>query len=274
MPNLSTPQQAREHARARAESESRIKPSIPASAARDLPPGIEAADMVWDETIGAGGYSSRVITRGTRLRFINLDGDACVNLLVFNADRPTERLNVADTAKVQWNGYLGKGTLVLSDLGHVLMSGLEDTGGKHDMFCGCSTEKSNEGKYGCGENFSPYPNARDRFLVALQKHGLGKRDIASNLNLFQSVRVEPDGQLTFVEQAGRPGDYIEFRAEMNLLVVLANTPHVLDPRTTYTCTPVRVLAYRGPLTPAADPLRTASADSLRIFQYTEDYYTV
>lgn len=273
MSDLSTPLKAREHARARAECESAIKPTIPASAATNLPPGIEAADVVWDETVGAGGYSSRTLARGTRLRFINLEGDACVNLLVFNADRPTERLNVADTAKVQWNAYLGKGTLVLSDLGHVLLSVVADTGGKHDLLCGCSTEKSNAAKYGHGESYSPYPNARDRLLVALQKHGLGKRDISGNLNLFQSVRIEPDGVLTFIEHAGRPRDYIEFRAEMNLLVVLANTPHVLDPRPEYACTPVRVLAYRGPLTPADDPIRTGSPDARRIFENTEDSYT-
>ena len=37
---------------------------------------------------------------------------------------------------------------------------------------------------------------------------------------------------------------------MNVLVVAANTPHVLDPRTKYTCTPVRFTAYRGAVTAA------------------------
>ena len=32
------------------------------------------------------------------------------------------KLNVADTIKVQWNGYLGEGKLLLSDMGRVLMS--------------------------------------------------------------------------------------------------------------------------------------------------------
>lgn len=273
MPDLSTPLQAREHARGRADAESRLKPTIPASAAQDLPTGIDAADVVWDETFGGGGYSSRVLARGTRVRLINLEGDACVSLIVFNADRPTERLNVADTSKVQWNAYIGKGTLILSDMGHVLLSVIEDTCGRHDLLCGCSTEKSNARKYGHGENYSLHPNARDRFLIALQKHGLGKRDIGSNLNLFKGVRVEPDGGLTFVQTANHAGEYIEFRAEMNVLVVLANTPHVLDPRPTYHCTPVRVLASRGAITPADDPIRTASPEAQRIFENTEDYYT-
>lgn len=274
VPDQSTPHQAREHARGRADAESRLMPTIPASAARDLPAGIDSADVVWDETIGAGGYTSRVLKRGTRLRLINLEGDACVSLLVFSADRPTERLNVADTSKVQWNAYISKGTLILSDLGHVLMSIVEDTCGMHDLLCGCSTEKSNASKYGHGENYSPYPNARDRFLIALQKHGLGKRDIGSNLNLFKSVRVEPDGGLTLVQRANRASEHIEFRAEMNVLVVLANTPHVLDPRLTYDCTPVRVLAYHGAITPTDDPIRMASPEAQRLFENTDDDFVL
>jgi len=62
--------------------------------------------MLWEETLGAGGYASRKLARGTRLRLIDLQGDACVSMLAFNADQPIERLNVADTLKVQWTANL------------------------------------------------------------------------------------------------------------------------------------------------------------------------
>jgi uncharacterized protein YcgI (DUF1989 family) len=87
--------------------------------ADDLPTGVPADDLLWEETIAAGGYASRRLQRGARLRLIDLKGDACASLLLFNADMPTERLNVADTVKVQWNAYLGQGKLLLSDMGRV-----------------------------------------------------------------------------------------------------------------------------------------------------------
>jgi hypothetical protein len=59
---------------------------------------------------------------------------------------------------------------------------------------------------------------------------------------------------------------------MNVLVVLVNAPHVLDPRTRYTATPVRVTAYRGEVTPADDPIRTGSPEALRAFQNVEEYF--
>ena len=105
-PSTADPKGARDHARAMAGTRVAAMPTVPASDADNLPDGVPAADMVWEETIAAGGYSSKELRRGTRLRLIDLDGDACVSIQIFNAERTTERLNVADTVKVQWNAYL------------------------------------------------------------------------------------------------------------------------------------------------------------------------
>jgi len=59
---------------------------------------------------------------------------------------------------------------------------------------------------------------------------------------------------------------------MDLIVVLANCPHVLDPRTDYCVTPVRATAWRGPVTPPNDPIRNATPEGLRAFQNVEDYF--
>jgi uncharacterized protein YcgI (DUF1989 family) len=62
------------------------------------------------------------------------------------------------------------------------------------------------------------------------------------------------------------------RAEMDVLVVLANCPHVLDPRPAYTVTPVRVTAWRGEPATLDDPIRNATPEGLRAFLNVEDYY--
>jgi uncharacterized protein len=272
-PDTSTPLAAREHARAMAGTRVETMPTLPARAASDLPPGVEPEAVVWDETIGAGGYASRVLSRGTTLRLTDVEGDACLGLLVYNADQPIERLNVADTVKVQWNAYLKEGALLLSDMGRVLMSIRQDEMGQHDAFCGCSSERSNRARYGDGANHGPYPNARDRFLLALAKHGLGRKDVMPNVNLFKGVRIDDEGALSLVAESSRPGAHVELRAEMNVLVVMANTPHVLDDRRGYNATPVRILAWRGEPTPEDDPVRNATPEGLRAFLNSEDWFT-
>ncbi len=173
--------------------------------ADDLPPGVSADDLLWEETIAPGGYASRRLPRGSRTRLIDVDGDACASILIFNAEMPTERLNVADTVKIQWNAYLGAGKLLLSDMGRVLMSIEADDAGTHDAFCGASNAASNARAYGEGGNWSAHPNARDRLLLGAAKHGLGRRDVHPCINLFKGVRIAADGATVLDCRAVRAG---------------------------------------------------------------------
>lgn len=273
MSETATPYAAQTHARAQAGTRVESMPTVPARAATDLPSGVAAADAVWDETIAAGGYASRQIARGSRLRLTDVAGDAAVSLLIFNAERPIERLNIADTLKVQWNGYLGQGRLLLSDMGRVLASIVEDEAGTHDAFCGASNQASNARKYGDGFNHGAHPNARDRFSLGVAKFGLGRKDIHPCLNLFKEVRIGQGGETVIDIGPYAPGRHITLRAEMDLIVVLANCPHVLDPRDAYAVTPVRATAWRGPVTPETDPIRNATPEGLRAFLNVEDYFS-
>ena len=263
------PAGARAHARAMAGTRVDCMPVVPATAAVDLPLDVQAACVLWDETIAPGGYAAKQLNRGARLQLTDLKGDACLSMLLFNAERPIERLNVADTLKVQWNAYLGAGRLLLSDMGKVLMSVIEDSGGRHDAFCGASTVASNAAKYGDGDNWGPHPSARDRFTLAAAKFGLGRKDIHPCINWFKGVRIAEDGATAFEPGPG-VRQTLTLRAEMDVIVVLANCPHVLDPRPDYTVTPARALAWRGPPTPIDDPIRNATPEGLRAFQNVKE----
>ena len=272
MATTADPHGAQAHARAMAGTIVEAMPILPA-AADDTP-----RPALWEETIAAGGYGSRRLARGTRLRLADLYGDACASMLLFNAENPLERLNVADTVKVQWNGYLGAGKLLLSDMGRVMMTILEDGtapqggAGTHDAFCGASNEASNARRYGDGVNYGTHANARDRFMLGVAKHGLGRKDVHPCINWFKGVRIEADGATTPQVGPFAPGRALLLRAEMDLIVVIANCPHVLDPRGEYLIAPLRATAWRGAITPSDDTIRNATPEGLRAFLNTEDYY--
>jgi urea carboxylase-associated protein 2 len=238
----------------------------------DAMPIVPAPDgLIWDETIAGGGYTSRRIARGTRLTLTDRDGDACASILLFNAECPVERLNVADTIKVQWNAYLGPGKLLLSDMGRVMAAILMDDAQTHDAFCGASNAASHARKYGKAGNFGPHPSARERFLIAAAKYGLGRRDVHPCVTLFKAVRIDGDG-VTHAELGPfPPGRSLTLRAEMDMILILANCPHVLDQRP-YSVTPLRIIAAAGPATADDDAIRTASPEGLRAYLNTEDYY--
>ncbi len=268
---LADPLAARDHARAQGGTRVESMPVLP-PVADDLPGDVAPADLVWEETIAAGGYATRRLSRGSRLRLIDLYGDACASLLVFNAEMPTERLNVADTVKVQWNAYLGAGKLLLSDMGRVLFSILADDAGTNDTFCGTSNSATNAAKYGEGRNSGAFPSGRDRFLLGAAKHGLGRRDVHPCVNLFKGAKIEADGTITPEVGPFAPGRSVVLRAEMDVIVVIANVPHVLDPRAEWSVTPLRATAWRGPVTAEDDPVRGATPEGLRAFTNVEDYF--
>jgi urea carboxylase-associated protein 2 len=263
---------ARRHARSMGALRVDAMPTVPASAAAALPPGVDPAEMLWEETIAAGGYAAKELHRGARLRLTDLQGDACASMLVFNAERPAERLNVADTVKVQWTAYLKAGSLLLSDMGRVLLSVLEDTAATHDTFCGASNRNGNARSYGSGDNWGPYPNARDRFLLGTAKFGLGRRDVHPCVNWFKGVRIAGDGATILDHGPFAPGRHVTLRAEMDLIVILANCPHPLDPRPDFCISPVRVSAWRGAPAPADDPIRNASPEAQRAFLNVDEYF--
>ncbi|MFC9330635.1 urea amidolyase associated protein UAAP1 [Kitasatospora sp. NPDC057015] len=248
---------ARAHARAQHGTVVDCMPLLPP------PPG-----TLWEEKVAGGNYTHLTVPAGAELTLTDTEGEACAHLLLYVTDRPWERLNTADTAKVQWNAYLGAGSLLLSDQGRVLATVLRDTSGHHDTLTGTSTAARNTARYGDGSAHGPSPAGRELFKLAAAKHGLTARDLPPSISFFRGVRAEPDGALTPTGAAG-PGARVTLRAEQPLTVLIANTAHPLDPRPGYHCTPLLVRAVPGTPTAAGDPLRTATPEAHRAYLNTD-----
>lgn len=267
--STSTTAGARAHARAQEGTVVDARPVLPASTS-EPPAGVERERLRWAERVGGGGYTQKRLARGTVLRLTDVTGDACASMLLYNADAPFERLNIADTVKVQWQVYSGAGQLLLSDQGRVLASIAEDTSGRHDAIYGTSALARNAERYGDGTAHGPSPAGRELFALAAAKHGLGRRDIPPCISFFQGVRIDEAGRPEFVGSAGA-GASITLRIEMPTIVLLANTAHPLDPRPEYVSAPLDVLAWTDRPTGPGDALWDATPEGRRAFLNTHDY---
>src|SRR6478609_378261 len=272
MTSISTasPLGARDHARAQGGTVVDTMPTVPAATAADWPADVAPGDRLHAETVAGGNYTTVVLARGSVLELTDLAGDACAHLVLTNAAQVDERLNVADTVKIQWQAYLGAGSMLLSDRGRVLATVVEDTSGRHDTFAGTSSRAANEARYGDGSPQGGTPAGRELLLLAALKNGLDARDVPPSLSFFQGVRVADDGTTEFTGSAG-PGARVRLRLELPCVVLLANVPHPVDPRAEYVSTPLRVRAWRG--TPAAldAPEATVGPEAARAFANTIDY---
>lgn len=261
---------ARTHARAQEGTVVHTAPTVPASAFPDLPQGVDPADAVWADRVTGGGYAHRVLAPGTAVRLTDLEGDACASVLLFSSPMPWERLNVADTVKVQWQVYAGARRLLLSDQGRVLASIAADTSGHHDTLYGTSAAARNEERYGDGSPHGPSPAGRELFVLAAAKHGLDRRDIGPSISFFQGVRIDAEGRPQWRGSAGL-GASVTLRTEMPVVLLIANTAHPLDPRPAYTSTPLEVVAWRDRTTTPEDPLWGATPEGRRAFENTRDH---
>ena len=240
--------------------------ALPGPSARPAPPLPEAA-ILHRETIPGGWYWSTLVARGEALRIATPNGPAAVALVAWAMPDTTERLNYADTVKIQWTTALGKGRVLFSDMGRVMLSLIEDSCGAHDAIAGGSTPGSVRG---AGGN-APRRNTRDNFLLAAGKHGLSRRDVPPCVSLFAPVRTDGEGRLHWDAGRREAGDFVDLRAEMDLLVALSNCPHPLDPDQGE---PPAVTAtrFRAPAPAADDLCRTATAEAVRGFENTDALY--
>jgi urea carboxylase-associated protein 2 len=231
-------------------------------------PRIIRSDLIIaDETIPAGWYWSARVARGTTLRIVNDHATPGVSALFWNANDPSERFNPADTVKVQWTSRLKRGKLLLSDMGRVLAS-LTHSSGWHDALAGGSTPESDARKYGDGASRR---NTRDNFLLAAAKHGLGPRDIGPCINFFAPLTTDRTGRLVWQNEDLHPGDYVDLRAEMDVLAVLSNCPHPLSPDPVWQPRPVRAILWESPMHESKDLCRRSTDEAMRAFENTDAY---
>lgn len=236
----------------------------------------EKKTVLYEKVVAGGWNWSHVVKRGTALRIEDIEGGANVSALFYNGANITERYNMGDTLKIQHISLLRKDHCIYSDMGRILMSLVDESLGWHDVICGVSDAKLIEKRFGsktyqeAHNDF--YRNGYDSLLIELAKHGLGRRDFTETINFFSKVAVDADGNLGFVKQHSKSGDYVELRAEMDTLVVLDTGMHPLNPAPVYLRKPVRISILPCEPAKSDDPCRLFCPENERGFTNTADYF--
>jgi uncharacterized protein len=181
--------------------------------------------IVASELIAARAGWSREIAAGQVLRLVDLQGRQAVGLLCYNATDYEDRYAAADTVKLNGNAFIRKGTVLYSVNRKPMFTVAEDTCGFHDTLGGC-------------------PSCRNNFLGELARYGMGPRDMVANVNFFMYLPVAADGAMEMGPGPSKPGDYVDLRAEMDVLAVISNCPQVNNPVNDFRPTPVRAILYQ------------------------------
>ncbi len=197
---------------------------------------------VSDDVVAARAPWSAVVPAGDELQIIDLHGNQAVDCLLYDAADHTRRYSAQATVVAQRNIFVSTGTVLRAADGTALMTVVADDVGNHDTIAGACSQESNTLRY--GHHTAHQHACVENFLAEGAKHGLGKRDIVSNINWFMNVPVEADGTLGIVDGISAPGKSLTLRADVDTLVLVSNCPQINNPCNGFDPTPVRMVITR------------------------------
>lgn len=187
---------------------------------------------VYSTELPGGSHWSLNMRRGTAMRLTDVEGGANVGMLFYNPHNLLERYNAPDTLKCQHTFKLSRGNCLYSDMGRIFCSIVEDDLGWHETVCGSIDARQVAARWGARDYQADrndwHQNGHDAFLVELTKYGLGRADMAANVNWFSKVSADDSGTLSLQENHSRAGDGVSLRFEMETLVLLHTCPHPLN----------------------------------------------
>ncbi|ADU27906.1 urea amidolyase associated protein UAAP1 [Ethanoligenens harbinense] len=235
-------------------------------------------NTIWKNTFRAGEKWSGLIGRHKLLRFTAMEAGANLALLLYNRLELNEKYNMPDTLKAQHTAHLTAGNALFSDKGRVLASIVEDSIGWHDTIGGITTRESTDQKYGKTDYQTLrndwLRNGYDNFMMELECNGLGPRDFVPPVNLFSKIRCDKDGHMHADPENCPKGATVTLRTEMDVLLVLSNTPNPLDPRKDYPAVPVKMEVLPAAPEDSLDPCMNSMPEVRRAYENTWDYYTL
>lgn len=231
--------------------------------------------LVFSEVFPGGRHYSMLLRAGNALRLTDLEGGANVAMMLVNPENKLEKYNMPDTLKGQHTFRLTAGNTLYSDMGRAMASIIEDTVGWHDTATGTCNRALVASRWGDNSyqdvRNDYYRNGHDSFLIELGKYGMGRRDIAANINWFTRIEVTDEGELAWSASQSSAGDAIELRFEMDCIVLWHTCPHPMNPSETYPAKPVQIDIRSLPPAPVDDYCRTFREESGRAFENTAHY---
>jgi uncharacterized protein YcgI (DUF1989 family) len=154
---------------------------------------------------------------GQVLRVIDPFGEQVSDLVAFGRDDRAEWLSSGRSIDYNDTIQFTTGHRLYSNRSRVMLTILNDTVGRHDfLYTPCSQETFTL----IYQHASPHPSCFENLSRALSPYGIAPDAIPTTFNIFMNVEMAPDGRVAVKPPRSRAGDWIQMRAEMDLVVGL------------------------------------------------------
>ena len=172
------------------------------------------------------------------IRFIDIEGEQVVDLVCFARRNTEEYLSSGRSIDYNEKLFLSTGDILYSNRSNPMLAITRDTVGRHDFLIAPCSQEMFQMTYGLA---GPHPNCLDNLTDNLDPYGIQASQIPTAFNIFMNVDICAEGRLTVLPPLSKAGDFIDLRAEMDLIVGASACS--AGKCNNFRCTPIRVEIY-------------------------------
>lgn len=178
-------------------------------------------DLIESKTV-QGGYGTHIsVRKGDHVRVTNLEGSQVCDFWAFVEGDTSEFLSAEHTRSTLEKLVPAVGDGLYSNRRHALLTVTEDTSpATHDLLMSACDPR----RYEILGHEGYHRSCAENLCLVMDEAGATAHELPSPFNIFQNVEIHEDSQIEIVPPKAKAGDYLEMRAECDLLVVISACP--------------------------------------------------
>ena len=115
--------------------------------------------------------------------------------------------------------FFSAGDVLYSNRSNPMFSISTDTAGSYIIQYAPCSQRMFEKSYGIEE---PHPNCLDNLANGLRDYGITPSQITVPFNIFMAANMSPNGEIEIKPAMSKPGDYIDLKAKMDMVVAVTS----------------------------------------------------
>ena len=155
--------------------------------------------------------------RGQILRVYDPCGEQVADLFAFKDGDLSCSLSSGRSIDYASKIFLSIGDVLYSNDSRRMFTIVGDTVGRHDFLLTPCSQQMFEILHKCEGH---HPSCFENLCNAFQPHGVKPEQISTTFNIFMNVKVDAGGQVSVEPPRSKPGDFIEQRADMDMVCAL------------------------------------------------------
>ena len=178
--------------------------------------------QVKQELVVEGGFGGHMnIAAGEHVRVTNLEGSQVCDFWAFVQGDTNEFLSAEHTRSTLEKLVPSVGDQLYSNRRHAMLSVVEDTSpGTHDLLMSACCPR----RYELLGHEGYHRSCAENLCLVMDEAGEMAHELPSPFNIFQNVEIQSESRIAIVPPKVAAGEYLEMRAECDLLAVISACP--------------------------------------------------